>query len=221
MKKLALLALAVATLLGAGLLVWELRSSSSPAAASGPAPGGPGSTEAGADRRGAPIRATAGEPGSGSGAGLAGDPGREVPAPLTAEEKASIDMERVLAGEVPQRVKAAAAGCFDGSGMGYKDLENTDDAIDLDFQVVLKNGTASIQNVKLARGIGDADLEHCVVEAVGEVQWQDPVNPDFSIEMGDTISMLALKKWGEPMPHELEEIPETPEEADFGPKVRN
>lgn len=220
MKKLALLALAVATLVGAGLLVWELRSSSAPAAAPARGSNGAGGAAAGDDGPRGPVRATAGTPGE-SGTGQAGDPEAEVPAPLTPEEKASIDMERVLAGEVPQRVKAAAAGCFDGSGMGYKELENSGDAIDLDFQVVLKNGTASIRNVKLVKGVGDADLEHCVVEAVGEVQWQDPVNPDFSIEMGDTISMLALKKWGEPMPHELEEIPETPEEADFGPKVRN
>lgn len=210
-----MLALAIATLVGAALLVWELRSGNAPAAAAG----GPGEGQAGAaghtntsaqrgDRGGA-------APGIEAVAGAGG-----TPAPLTPDERASIDMERVLAGEVPQRVRAAASGCYDGSHLSYKELENDAGTIDLDFKVILNNGTVTLQNVRLAKGIGDADLEQCVVEAVSEISWEDPVNPDFSVEMSDAVSLLALRKWGEPMPHELEEVPESPEEGDFGAKVR-
>lgn len=140
----------------------------------------------------------------------------ELPAPLTVEERSTMEMERLLAGEVRRRIRVAASGCYDGSLFTYKTLENEEKDIEIEFTLVLKDSQFTLEGLKLTSGIGDADLEECVIEMVSEITWQDKVNADFSQPMSDAISLLALKKYGAPMPHELEEEPEDPNNADFG-----
>ncbi|MCG8417807.1 MAG: hypothetical protein MJE77_07670 [Proteobacteria bacterium] len=132
------------------------------------------------------------------------------PAPLAPEERTE-EFERLLAGEVPGRIREAAAPCYDGSGISYKRLENSDDSIDFDFTLRLKSGVVTLENLKLTKGIGN-QTDGCVMRVLSRLSWRDQVNPDFTMDMSDSISLLALKKWGEPMPHEIEEVPEEPPE---------
>jgi hypothetical protein len=212
MKTWSLAGLAGVILVGLALLIWNLRSGGSGSATPEASAGSRSSTAGAVGSRGRP--GAVGVPG-----GEAAAPGDDTPAQLSPDEHDSIDMERILQGEAPRRVRAAAAVCYDGTFSSYKELERQDKSIDIEYTLMLKNGTYSLQDVKLTDSLGKPKLEDCVVEEVSAISWKDPVNADFTMPMSDSISLLALKKYGEPMPHELEEIPEDPANADFGPKL--
>lgn len=140
------------------------------------------------------------------------DDGKD-PMPLRPEDR-NFELDRLLAREVPARIREAAIHCFDASGFSYKQLENSEEAIEFDYTLRMKAGVASVQNVKLTQGI-DGNLDNCVIKAISGLTWQGSAPRDFITDMSDTISLLTFKKWGEPMPHELEEVPEDPQDDDF------
>lgn len=141
--------------------------------------------------------------------------GSDDPEPLRMEER-TMEMEHLLAGELPGRIREATAHCYDGRGFSYKQLENDERSLDFDYTAYLKDGVFSLRDIKITKKLGTS-TDECVIKVLSRLSWNDPVNPDFTMAMSDSIKLLELKKWGEPMPHELEEVPEDPDDGDFGP----
>lgn len=142
-----------------------------------------------------------------------------MPAPLDDQAARTTTMENFLAGEVPRRLLEAAAGCYN-TGFSYKQLEADGATIELDYMIAVKGGVASLQNVKMTRGMGKPELEDCVVEVVGETQWEVGLTTEFTQQASYGINLLALKKFSEPLPHELDAERTVDTNDEFGPLVR-
>ena len=133
---------------------------------------------------------------------------------LLREEERTEEFERLLAREIPGRIREATAHCYDGSGKSYKQLESNEESLEFDYTARLKSGVFTLEDLKITKKFGNK-IDGCVKQALTRLSWRDTVNPDFTMKMGDSITLLELKKWGEPMPHELEEVPEDPPEDEY------
>lgn len=209
MKNWMLGALALAVIIGVVALLWNLQSEGKTP------PGEPqGKATAGQTAPGkSAARSMTGSARAQPDSLRSGDP--DDPEPLRMEER-TMEMEHLLAGDLPGRIREATAHCYDGSGFSYKQLENDETSLDFDYTAYLKDGVFTLRDIKVTKKFGTS-TDDCVVKELSRLTWKDPVNPDFTMAMSDSIKLLELKKWGEPMPHELEEVPEDPEDGDFSP----
>jgi hypothetical protein len=216
MKQWTLVTLGLVTAAVIALVLWNLRSGSSTASSATAGPGDRVAAGAASGTSAHPrVAASAHETGV---SGASEDP-NAIPAALEDTAARAPTMENFLAGEVPRRVLEAAAGCYN-TGFSYKQLEAEGATIELDYLIEVKAGQASIKNVKMTRGMGKPELEDCVVQVVGETQWEVAMTTSFSQEASYGINLLALKKFGEPLPHELDAEQPVNTDDEFGPLVR-
>ena len=133
---------------------------------------------------------------------------------LLRNEERTMEFERLLAQGIPGRIREATAHCYDGSGKTYKQLENNEESLDFDYTARLKGGVFTLEDIEITKEFGNR-IDKCIRQSLSRLSWRDTVNPDFTMKMSDSITLLELKKWGEPMPHEMQEIPEEPPEGEY------
>lgn len=216
MKHWTLAALGLATLAVIGLVLWNLRGGDGAASSTVEASSGAARSPGSAITPGASGIASGGpntpvSPGNGE----VGD----EPAPLADEVARTTTMENFLAGDVPRRLLEMASSCYN-TGFSYKQLEADGASIDLDYVIEVKAGVASIRNVTLKQGMGKPELEDCILEVVDGMHWNVSMASDFTQPASYGIDLLALKKFGEPLPHERDAEQPVNTDDEFGPLVR-
>ena len=178
-----LLGALVAALLIAGVLLWWQTRAESPAKQSA---GVAKAATAAEDADKSPTRAALPRPNAPKTAESKAD--KPQWDPLAEETTASHLASLRLGGDVPQRIMAAAGGCYMGEKGRYEKME-------IKYTIRYRDGTGTILDTELvSTEINDPRLEKCVVETVRGLTWSDPAAPDFEDEQTDAISILALQK---------------------------
>jgi hypothetical protein len=183
MKRFGLTALAAAVVVMIGALLWQLRAGD----------GSPGKTAATGERPAAvawrPAAAAAPAPAKSVAAPgprpqLAGEDEIPLPVPDGTDES-----QQLLAGDVPQKILAAAAADC------YRDEPGRFERMRLEYHLRILGGTARISDVSLVSSdLGAPRLEGCIVELLSELSWSIPDAPDLEERLEIAISLLDLQK---------------------------
>lgn len=110
----------------------------------------------------------------------------------TVSDLGQAGMQEKFGNDVPQRVYAAASGC-------YANQPGKFEKIVIEYQVTFTAGVGRLSQVKKASSdLGDSALEDCIVERLSNLTWQDPEAPNLSTPGGVDMTILGLRKRNRP-----------------------
>jgi hypothetical protein len=104
----------------------------------------------------------------------------------TEDEVGDEGMEHMMAGDIPQRVMAAAAPCYQGE-------EGRRERLYVDYNLVVDKGHAKLENLKVTKSQFTKRLEQCVLDQMQKLTFYDKRMPNMNTDMEASISILDLK----------------------------